>query len=83
MKPVRSSSEHNPKSIVGREGIVDANDGKIYKQQEIKSFASEEDMQIYITEYKKLYTKVVVRIDIKNNNLYYIDFPQQLMTTGS
>lgn len=83
IKPVWSSGENGPKTIAGREGIVEWNDKKIYRQQEIKSFASEEDLEAYAVEYKKNHQKICIRIDRKNPRLYYMDFPSQLMMTGS
>ena len=83
MKPVWSSGENGPKTIAGREGIVEWKDKKIYRQQEIKSFASEEDLEAYAVEYKKNHQKICIRIDRKNSRLYYMDFPSQLMMTGS
>lgn len=83
MKPVWAGWEKGPKTIAGREGVVEWNDKKIYKQQEIKSFASEEDLEAYAVEYKKNNQKICIRIDRKNPRLYYMDFPSQLMMTGS
>ncbi len=82
-KPVWSNQENGPNTIVGREGIVEWSNKKIYKQQEIKTFASEEDFEIYISEYKQTNKTIYMRIDIQNNNLYYIDFPKQQVMTGS
>ena len=81
-KPVWTDPENGSKTIVGREGIVETMGQKIYKQQEIKTFASEEDFQMYISEYKTHNKKIYIRIDQKNPNLYYIDFPEQQMVTG-
>jgi len=83
MKPVWSGGENGPKEVVGREAIVEWNDKKIYRQQEIQSFASEEDLENYAIEYKKNHQKICVRRDRKNPRLYYMDFPSQLMMTGS
>lgn len=83
MKPIWSGWEDSPKSIAGREGIVEWNDKKIYKQQEIRTFASKEDLENYAVEYKKIHQKICIRIDRKNPRLYYIDFSSQLMMTGS
>lgn len=82
-KPVWSNEEGGWNTIVGREGIVEGSDAKIYKQKEIKPFASEEDFEAYMTEYKKTNASVYIRRDTKNENLYYIDFPQQQLITGS
>lgn len=69
MKPIWSGWEDSPKSIAGREGIVEWNNKKIYKQKEIRTFASKEDLENYAVEYKKKHQKKYIRIDRKNPRL--------------